>query len=188
MTELNIDINNGQAAKNIENHFHAQACPGQEACPYERGEAERQRRFEERTGIVCSSGARQVLEHLLDSGVFHYKQIALAWRQKTLWWDWDKHVLNAAVSRLDLAYGHFLMWGGLATFLLAFFGLAWFRRNDPLNAEIIQIMVGACLFLTAAPFAEKYLVRPSRIARRAKPLVDAFYQTSSVVAEIHEGV
>ena len=150
-------------------------CPGKDNCPYERSEAELARRFEQTTGITCSGGARKALEHLLETGVFDYKQLEFAWRKKTVWWDLDSKLLTATVNQVDLWYGLCLIWAGALLFLATMIGMIVIRGGQPLTTENMTILATGVLFLSAAPFAEKHLVRPSRIAKRVKPFLEEYY-------------
>lgn len=173
--DLSIDINRGQAARKIENHYHSLPCPGPEQCMFDKSEEERQRRFEKHTGITCPGGARAALKHLLETGVFDYKQMELAWRKRAIWWDWHNQILKVTVSRLELGYGLFLMWVGILFFLATVFGVFFVNGRKPLTTANLTWIVIGLLFLTVVPFAEKHMVRPNRIARRVKPLLDSFY-------------
>ena len=149
-------------------------CPGKDACPHERSEAERQRQFEALTGIACSAGARRAFEHLLDQGNFNYKQLRLAWRQGSLEWDYDARELQPRISNFEYYGGWFMMIGcglfalyGLA--LIALHGSApWTVQDaaDALKLLILGIVV---------PMSASYNVRPHSIARRVKPHLQEYY-------------
>lgn len=168
------DFSGQMASGNI---FNNGFCPGFEACPYERREADRERQFEKTTGIFCSAGAREALEHLLDSGVFDYKQLALSWRTRSIYWDPDAHELKTFVSRIELYYGLFLVGFGILAFLLLGISLILGHReflidgNPPRAAYLIYLIV----FSSIAPVSAKYLVKPNQIAKRATSYLDDFY-------------
>lgn len=103
-----------------------------------------------------------------------------AWRKKAVWWDWNNQLLKVTVSRLELGYGLFLIWAGILTFLATMFGMILFKGRQPLTNDNLMLLGFGLLFLTVVPFAEKHLVRPNRIARRVKPLLDGFYAKYTV--------
>jgi hypothetical protein len=173
--EQRIECNHGQVTQHGD--IHTVACPGLHACPYDRGEDDYQRKFEENTGISCGKPARLVLQHLLDVGHFERKQLALAWRTKSLCWDWDAARLEPNVSRVESAYGYFLMVMGFVAFL-AFMAKAVFSWGEMQGMELLQALTSALVFAAMTPFAEKYLVRPNRIARRAGPVIEGYYASA----------
>jgi len=176
MTTINV---HGDAAGQVANHIvNHHFCPGQEACPFERDEAEQQRRFERNTGIACSSGAREALQHLLDCGAFNYKQLAIAWRAGSLRWDIDSLTLQINVSRVELWYGRFMMLFGLAAFVLGLVGMmvaqpASFGNESFLSSAFMTVLIGVL------PFASRQLVQPNQIARRAVPFLARYYAPPS---------
>jgi len=165
----------GQVANQIVNHH---TCPGREACPYERDEAERQRRFEKNTGIMCSLGARQALQHLLDCGAFNYKELAIAWRASSLRWDIDSLTLIANVSRSDLWYGRFVMLFSIFCFVFGLVGITRARPVSFANVELLTNFFVMCL-IGACPFASRQMVQPNQIARRAAPFLARYYTPPS---------
>lgn len=173
--EQRNENNQGQVTQTGDIHLHAMPCHGPESCPYGKDEAERQQLFEERTGIACSSGARMAFDHLLNSGVFNYRQLDLAHGKKSLWWDWDKHRLHAEESRLDVFYGYTWMVLAAVFFVLILGLLIANHGREPITYDSLLTIAAGVLFLVTSPFAEKLLIRPSKIARRAKPLLDEFY-------------
>ena len=174
MVDVHGDVA-GQVANQIVNHH---CCPGQEMCPFDRDEAERQRRFEKHTGIACSSGARQALEYLLNCGAFNYKQLAIAWRAGSLHWDIESLTLKIKVSRVELWYGRFMMLFGLAAFGFGSIGMivaqqASFRNESFLSSAFMTVLIGVI------PFASRQLVQPNQIARRAVPFLARYYAPPS---------
>lgn len=168
------DVYQGAVTKT---NVHAMACPGLHVCPYDRGEDDYQRKFEENTGIACGKPARAALQHLLDVGHFERKQLALAWRTKSLCWNWDAARLESNASRVESAYGYFLMVMGFVAFLalMAKVVLGWTPMP---GVELSQSLTSAVVFAAMTPFAEKYLVRPNRIARRARPVIEGYYASA----------
>lgn len=147
-------------------------CPGVEVCPHRIDEAARMRKFEEDTGISCSSGAQEAYEYLLRSGVFERAHLALAHR-RSLVWDWDIKKLKVISSQPELFYGYFLIAAGVFFFAAVAALLVWAR--PPVSRDTLGAGLFAIGFLGVVPFAEKYMVRPNRIAQRAAPLLEEFY-------------
>lgn len=173
--DISIKRNRGQAAGKIENHYHSLPCPGPDSCMFSKSEAEQQRRFEKHTGIVCPRGAREVLEHLLNTGVFDFRQIEFVWRKKNIWWDLETTKLMASINRFEMWYGLSLMWGGAIFFITIMVGLMFLRGHQPLTSENVTLLASGAMCLASVPFAEKHLVRPNRVARRIKPYLDEYY-------------
>lgn len=171
--DVGRDFSGQMAVGNILN-VGAGVCPGKDNCPYERSEAERQREFEKLTGIACSAGARRALQHLLDSGAFDYKRLQIAWRANSLEWDMDTFMLNAKVSKAEFYYGCVMMLFGFASALLGLLSLIY-HGDHPLTIE--QAGKGLLLvsYALLIPFSARYMVRPNRIAKRAKPLLQEYY-------------
>jgi len=176
MTKINVrrDVT-GPVANNM---FINQFCPGQESCPFERDEAEQQRRFEKNTGIMCSSGARKALQYLLDCGAFNYKELAIAWRASALRWNVDSLTLIANVSRSDLWYGRFVMLFSIFCFVFGLVGVARSRPVSFANVELLTNFFVMCL-IGALPFASRHMVQPNQIAQRAAPFLARYYASPS---------
>ena len=165
----------GQVANQIVNHSF---CPGQDACPFDRDEAQRQRRFEQTTGISCSALARKALQHLLDTGAFDYRQLAIAWRNGSLRWDIDSLRLEINVSRWELGYGWFVMGSGFLAFCLGLVGTMFSSRAE-LGSNTIQASIVIMSLVVVVPFANRYLIKPNQIARRAIPYLEGYYERPS---------
>lgn len=168
-----IENNQGQVAHQIINQ--SALCPGQDRCPFERSEEERQKRFEAQTGISCSRGAREALQHLLETGVFDYKQLAISWRSRSLWWDWDAIKLRTTVSRLESAYGSMLVLLGIVMVAGAVAAIIVKGSEMPAYEQVLAgvlVPVG----LMAAMLADRTMIRPNRIARRVEPFLQSYYQ------------
>lgn len=173
MSTLNVESNRGQVAHKIINQ--AAPCPGPAACPFERSEEERQRRFEAQTGISCSRGAREALQHLLETGVFDYKQLAISWRSRSLWWDWDVVKLRTNISRLETGYGFVLVM--LSIGMLASAVTAAITRGAALPTYEWGLLVGMLpVSLGMAVLADRTMIRPNRIAKRVEPYLRQYYQ------------
>ena len=165
------DFSGQMASGNIVNNGF---CPGRDACPFERREEDRQHRFEMTTGIACSSGAREALQHLLDCGAFDYKQLAVTWRTRSIYWDIDALELKTTVSRIEFYYGWFLIALGLLSLALGLLSLVLGDRKVLLEGDVPQGAI-LILFISIAPIAAKYLVKPNRIAKRAEPYLQEYY-------------
>lgn len=162
----------------ITTHHHNAPCPGPSACPFERSEEERQKRFESQTGISCSRGAREALQHLLETGVFDYRQLAISWRYRSLWWDWDAVQLKTNISQVETVYGFALvamgivMIAGAATAVIlnggSMPGYEWGMAGAAMPAGVI-----------AALTADRTMIRPNRIAKRVEPYLRQYYERSS---------
>ncbi len=157
-------------------------CLNSAACACEQGEAERQRRFEKHTGIACSGGARDALQHLLDTGAFDYKQLAIAWRTRSLWWDWNELRLNANASRWEYGYGLFVMILAVVMCTIGFLFLIY-MKNRSTWLDLMQIAILLLMFCSVVPIAEKYMLRPNRIAKRAASFLEEYYVACAMSKE-----
>lgn len=183
MSTLNVESNRGQVAHKIINQ--AAPCPGPAACPFERSEEERQKRFESQTGISCSRGAREALQHLLETGVFDYRQLAISWRSRSLWWDWDSVRLRTNISRVETVYGFALVAMGIVMIAGAAAAIILNGGNMP---GYEWGLAGACLpaGVIAALAADRTMIRPNRIAKRVEPYLREYYERSSHVPDCKE--
>jgi hypothetical protein len=161
----------GQVAGNI---FNNHLCADPDHCPFERDEARAQRRFEKHTGIACSRGARIALQHLLDTGAFDYKQLEIAWRMRSLKWDWKDLKLKTNVSLFEIIYGWFMLTVSLGSLSLGLLVFVLGGDKNP-SLEQTQSLVTIAVFISIVPFAEKYIIRPNRIAKRAIPFLEGYY-------------
>lgn len=149
-------------------------CPGKDNCPYERREEEEQERFERATGISCGKEARAALRYLLEEGHFTRKQLASAWRADSLVWDVDRQQLRAAPSRLEEIYGMTVVLIG-AAFLLVFVASLVITGPTLTLYEAAGMALIIVAFGIVCPFAATRMVRPNRIARRARQVVTQYY-------------
>ena len=177
---FNDQVAGGVAGNNLyqaavtTNNIHALVCSGPEACPYDRSEEKLQRQFEEDTGIACGKGPRIAIKHLLDVGHFDRRQVALAWRTKSLAWDWDLARIKANPSLMESIYGYGLMLLGVGMSSVYLVSLMVGRLSLP-GMEILQTAATAFMLFMMALLSEKYLVRPNRIATMARPVIEAYY-------------
>ena len=163
-------FNNGDAPITIQ-----MPCPGPHACPHDRGEEALQRKFEENTGISCGKGPRIALQHLLDVGHFDRRQLALAWRMKSIVWDWDDLRVRANESRLESAYGYSLIALGLTIFIV-YIAVIILDMPSQVSWQLVLAILTTLMMLAMALLSEKYLVRPNRIAKLARPVIEAYYK------------
>jgi len=178
---MRIESNFGQVADSIENHIHAMPCPGKNACPFPEPvnpESKQQADFYRDTGIWAPAEARVVLEWLMRECGFTAKDLAIAWGEKNIVWKIQERRVDTFNPWIESITG----WLGLAflSVLLLTTMMPLVFRAPNSNASIIQLVGVIVLEVISVALLMRYVVWPSRVAFRVRPLLKVFYQDESV--------
>lgn len=172
MTELNVDTNNGQTAKKIENHFHALPCPGLQACPHRPGRAPQslydEDEFFRLAGFRADPREQALLEVFRARHRLRWRgrgSIERLWSQRRLEYVTSQDNLRINFSSIDLAVGWMQFSMGLIVVLAAVSGVLTTKQfhsaTDVITSVTAFIGGVAWMWLTM-----ERMVVPETVARR----------------------
>lgn len=166
---VNVSASGGQAAgRDIVN------CSGVSNCPLRPGakkESQLQAEFAANTKIWCPAGARETLEMLMTDHGFTAPKLHVAWQANSLIWDDKNSRLVAKTYWIEPVFGY------SAVLLMAVYFLlqAWGIVTSP-SAESWRggaaLFVSVAIYLGAALMANRFVLRPYRIAHRVKQVLE----------------
>jgi len=152
-------------------------CPGVEDCPLKGNtpESERQKKFAKDTGIWCPPETRETLERLLSNHRFTAKELAQAWRVRSLSYDPDTGKLKTFTPKLELWFGIVML--TLFAFYIAIMasGMILVRPGVYANLQFFTTIAG---FLGMAWAVVHFHLAPRRTAVRVRSILLAKHEDS----------
>lgn len=128
-------------------------------------EIERHREFKREVGIDCSYPARRQICNLLTRHNFTSRQIRVAWKNNTLFFDDEKKHLGVVLSRGEVTFGLTIFIACMLSVLLL--AIKFFLAPDT-GGEVLAI---AAIAVVSALIVAKLFIEPNQIGRRLERIL-----------------